>query len=45
MMPEYVERLLPTSDLNPVDFYFANAMTKIKDSGGGGHFSYKGGNG
>lgn len=30
MMPEYVERLLPTSDLNPVDFYFANAMTKIK---------------
>ena len=30
MTPEYVERLLPTSDLNPADFYFANAMTKIK---------------
>ncbi len=30
MMPEYVEKLIPTEDIDPKSFYFANAMTKIK---------------
>lgn len=30
MMPEYVEHLMPSEDMNPSEFYFANAMTKIK---------------
>lgn len=30
MMPEYIERLIPSNDVNPQSFYFANAMTKIK---------------
>ena len=30
MMPEYVEKLLPTAEVDPKSFYFANAMTKIK---------------
>lgn len=30
MMPEYVEKLLPTAKVDPKSFYFANAMTKIK---------------
>lgn len=30
MMPEYVKALLPGKEVSPVDFYFANAMTKIK---------------
>ena len=30
MMPEYVEALLPNESIDPNDFYFANAMTKIK---------------
>ena len=30
MMPEYVEKLLPTAAVDPKSFYFANAMTKIK---------------
>lgn len=30
MMPEYIERLIPTEDIDPMSFYFANAMTKIK---------------
>lgn len=30
MMPEYVETLLPSEEIDPNDFYFANAMTKIK---------------
>ena len=30
MMPEYVEALLPNESIDPKDFYFANAMTKIK---------------
>ena len=30
MMPEYVEKLIPTEDSDPKGFYFANAMTKIK---------------
>lgn len=30
MMPEYIEKLLPTGAIDPTTFYFANAMTKIK---------------
>lgn len=30
MMPEYIEQLLPAASIDPADFYFANAMTKIK---------------
>lgn len=30
MMPQYVELLLPDQSVDPNDFYFANAMTKIK---------------
>jgi 3-deoxy-manno-octulosonate cytidylyltransferase (CMP-KDO synthetase) len=30
LMPEYVELLLSSVDANPGDFYFANAMTKIR---------------
>lgn len=30
MMPEYVEKLLPDASISPTEFYFANAMTKIK---------------
>lgn len=30
MMPEYVESLLPSSEIDPNSFYAANAMTKIK---------------
>jgi len=30
MMPEYIEKLLPATDVDPGSFYFANAMTKIK---------------
>lgn len=30
MMPEYIERLLPSDEVDPKGFYFANAMTKIK---------------
>lgn len=29
MMPEYVDKLLPTANVDPKSFYFANAMTKI----------------
>lgn len=30
MMPEYVEYLIPDDSIDSKDFYFANAMTKIK---------------
>lgn len=30
MMPEYIECLIPSEDIDPNGFYFANAMTKIK---------------
>lgn len=30
MMPEYIEKLLPSGEVSPKNFYFANAMTKIK---------------
>lgn len=30
MMPEYIERLIPSDNVDPKSFYFANAMTKIK---------------
>lgn len=30
MMPEYIENLLPTDNIDPSSFYFANAMTKIR---------------
>lgn len=30
MMPEYIERLIPSNKVDPKSFYFANAMTKIK---------------
>ena len=30
MMPEYIEYLIPTDNIDPESFYFANAMTKIK---------------
>ncbi len=30
MMPEYIERLIPSETVDPKSFYFANAMTKIK---------------
>lgn len=30
MMPEYIEKLLPDESVAPSNFYFANAMTKIK---------------
>lgn len=31
MRPEYVRALFPCSEIDPEDFYFANAMTFIKD--------------
>lgn len=31
MKPEYVEYLIPSEDVNPLDFYVANAMTIIKN--------------
>lgn len=30
MLPEYIEKLIPNSEVDPEKYYFANAMTKIK---------------